>query len=134
MLNHHHRHIALFADVQNEACDVFRLLLVHARHHFVKQQQLWLHGQCPPKLHPLLQPIRQRANRQVTNPLDFEKFNNLFGGFPRADFCVARTAPKQRRAKNACVQPRVHAGQDVVDHGLVLEHSQVLKSTRHAAL
>src|SRR3972149_11254518 len=48
-------------DVEGEARHVFLLLLVHAAHGLVEQQDLGGQGQRPPELHPLLEPVGERT-------------------------------------------------------------------------
>ena len=45
VLDHQHGDAEFVADIEDEAGDVLGLLLVHAGHHFVEQQQLRLAGQ-----------------------------------------------------------------------------------------
>src|SRR6187399_2792702 len=83
---HHHAHVmfdqcdrgaVIVVHVEHKARHVFLLLDIHAGHRLVKQQQLRLHGERAPKLHTLLQPVGQPADRHATDYLDLEEIDDL---------------------------------------------------------
>ena len=79
---HHHAHIVLdqcdrgaivIVHVEHETRHVLFFFEVHPGHGFVKQKQLWLHRQRATEAYPLLQAIRQPADRNTTDFLDFQE-------------------------------------------------------------
>ena len=58
---------------------------------------------------------------------DFQKFDDVFNPPPRLDLFAPGAAEVQHGFKHAGAQMGVTAGQDILDHGAVLEQRQVLK-------
>ena len=127
VLDHQYGNAKLVADIEHEAGDVLGLLLVHARDHFVEQQQLRLAGQCPRQLDALLLAVGQRADDGVADVLDLEEFNDVLDPLAGLDLLAPGAAEEDHGIEHVGTQMGVPAGQDVLDHGAVLEQRQVLK-------
>src|SRR5882762_2092672 len=54
VLDHQHRNAELVTDIEHETGDVLGLLLVHARHHLVEQQEFWFARERPREFDALL--------------------------------------------------------------------------------
>ena len=132
VLDHQDGHAELFLQIEDEARDILALLLVHPRDHFVEQQELRRDGQRPAKLDPLLQAVGQRADRMIADVFDLEKVDDFLDALARLDLFRARSTQENGGGNRIGAQPRVHADQDVVDDGLVLEHREVLEGAGNA--
>ena len=132
VLDHQHGDAEFVADVEHEAGDVLGLLLVHARHHFVEQQQLRLAGQRPRQFDALLLAVGQRADDGVADVLDLEEFDDVLDPLPGLDLLAPGAAEEDHGIEHVGAQMGVPAGQDVLDHGAVLEQRQVLKGPADA--
>ena len=132
VLDHQDGDAELVADIEHEARDVLGLLLVHARHHFVQQQQFRLAGERTRQLDALLLAVGQRADDGVADVLDLEEFDDVLDPLPRLDLLAAGAAEEHHGIQHAGAQMGVAAGQDVLDHGAVLEQRQVLKGAADA--
>src|SRR5713226_4396952 len=80
----------------------------------------------------LLLAIRQRADDGITDMFDLEEFDDLLDPAPRGDLLGAGAAEKQYGLDHVGPQMGVTAGQDVLNHGAVLEQRQVLKGAADA--
>ena len=132
VLDHQHGDAELVADIEHEARDVLGLLLVHARDHFVEQQQFRLAGQRPRQFDALLLAVGQRADDGVADVLDLEEFDDVLDPLPRLDLLAAGAAEENHGIEHVGAQMGVPAGQDVLDHGAVLEQREVLKGAPDA--
>src|SRR5664279_4764854 len=132
VFDHQHGDAELVADVQYKTGNVLGLLLVHARHHFVEQQQLRLAGQRPRQFDALLLAVGQRADDGVTDMFDLEEFDDLLDPPPGFDLLTPGAAEEQHGIEHAGAQMGVASGQDVLDHGAVLEQRQVLEGAADA--
>ena len=99
VLDHHHRDAEFVTNVEHEPGDVLGLLLVHARHHFVEQQQLRFAGERPGQLDALLLAVGQRADDGIADVLDLEEFDDLLDPPPRVDL-LGRVRPKNSTASS----------------------------------
>ncbi len=68
----------------------------------------------------------------VADVFDFEKVDDLFDALARLDLFRAGSANENGGRDRIGAQPGVHADQNVVDHGLVLEHRQILEGAGNA--
>ena len=65
VLDEDHREVELVADLEHEPRHVLGLLEVHPRDRLVEQQDARIHRERAPELDPLLDSVRQRADRFV---------------------------------------------------------------------
>ena len=77
VLDEHDRDAPLLLDVEDEAGHVLGLLLVHAGHRLVEEQDAWPHGQRAGQVDPLLQPVGQAPHRAVAQVLDLQEVDDL---------------------------------------------------------
>jgi hypothetical protein len=68
VLDQQHRHAALVARIEDEARHVFLLLLVHAGHRLVQDQEARLGDQRAGQFDPLLQPDRDVSTGSSRTP------------------------------------------------------------------
>ncbi len=127
VLDHQYGDAEFVADIEHEAGDVLGLLLVHARHHFVEQQQFRFAGERPRQLDALLLAVGQRADDGVADVLDLEEFDDVLDPLPGLDFLAAGAAEEDHGIEHVGAQMGVPAGQDVLDDGAVLEQCEVLE-------
>ena len=116
VLDHHHRDAEFVANIEHEAGDIFGLLLVHARHHFVEQQQPRFAGQRAGQLDALLLAIGQRAD-MASRICSISRNSMISSTRRRASISSARVRPKNSTASRTPERRWVcTAGQDVFDH------------------
>ena len=132
VLDHQDGDAELVADIEHEAGDVLGLFLVHARDHFVEQQQFRLAGQRPRQFDALLLAVGQRADDGVADVLDLEEFDDVLDPLPGLDLLAAGAAEEHHGIEHVGAQMGVPAGQDVLDHGAVLEQREVLEGAPDA--
>src|SRR4029079_15064094 len=138
---HHHAHVmfdqcdrgaVIVVHVEHKARHVFLLLDIHAGHRLVKQQQLRLHGERAPKLHTLLQPVGQPADRHATDFLDLEEIDDLLDAAAMLDhLALPRTETQQLQEELAVYLERA-ARHDVVERRHAAKQGYVLERPRNA--
>jgi hypothetical protein len=133
---HHHAHVVLdqrdggpelVVDAEDEAAHVLLLLDVHARHRLVQQQELGLGGQGAGQLHPLLQPVGQRARPRLADGRDLQEVDDALDELPVRELLPHRGAPVERLPQEAAVHLEQPPGHDVVEHAHALEEGHVLE-------
>ena len=67
MLDQQDRRMAFLAGIENEAGDIFLLLLIHAGHRLVEDQERRLSGKCARQFHALLHAERNDLDRLVAD-------------------------------------------------------------------
>ena len=98
MLDQQDRGVALFARVENEARDVFLLLLIHAGHRLVEDQKLRLGRERARKLDALLHAERNDLDRLVADILDLHEVDQLFDHAAVLDLVAQRPDPVEQRS------------------------------------
>src|SRR5216683_3350355 len=133
---HHHAHVVLdegdrraelVVDIEDEAGHVLLLLDVHAGHRLVQEQELWLGGQRPCQLHPLLEAVGQPPGGHLADGLDLQEVYDALDGGPVLQLLPLGRPPVdgvQEKVPTHLEQP---AGHDVVQHGHALEERDVLE-------
>ena len=132
MLDHDHRHLQLRADVDDEPSHVLGLLLVHARHGLVEQQQAGVHRQRPTELHALLHAVGQQADRQGAPGRQLEEVDDLLHAGAVRELLAARLADPRQGGERAVADVLVPPEHQVVEDGEVGEQLDVLEGPGHA--
>ena len=101
VFDHQHRNAQLVTNIEHEPGDVLGLLLIHARHHFIEQQQLRFAGQRAREFDALLLTVRQRSDDGIADVLDLEEFNDLLDPPASVDLLGSGAAEEQHGVKDA---------------------------------
>src|SRR5450830_1506246 len=129
VLDQHHRGAKLAIDIEYEAAHVLFFFHIHAGHRLVEQQYLRLHRQRPAQIDPLLQTVRQLADRRLAMRLDFKKINDVLNKFAVLLFFTLCRPNAQRLHKQVALDTQIAPGHDVVNHAHALEQRQTLEGT-----
>ena len=132
VLDQHHGDAALLVHVEHVARHVFFLVLVHAAHGLVEQQDLGLQRQRAAELHALAQAVGQRRRRLLAQVLQLQELDDLLARRAVADLLALRQAPVQHAAQHARAHAHVAAEHEVVEHGQAAEQRDVLERARDA--
>src|SRR4029077_9488691 len=138
---HHHGHVVLdqdygraplLVDLEDVAGHVLFLLLVHAAHGLVEEQNLGVEGEGAAELDTLSEAVCQAARRLLAEIPELEKLGPLFD--PRAVrhlFLLCET-PIDKGSQHPGLHPHVAAQHYVVEHRHAAEERDVLERTRDA--
>src|SRR5262249_21570026 len=118
--------------IEDEAAHVLLLLEIHPGHRLVEQEQVRLHGERAPELHPLLQTVRQFPDLDLADMLDLEKVDDLLDATALFDLFRERRADPYQLPQEAAAHLQRAPGHDVVERRHALEQRHVLKSPRNA--
>ena len=134
MLDEQDRELQLVAHLADEADELERLLRIHPRRGLVEQQELGLRPERASHLEAPLVAVGQVARVVVSTPRQpavVEQLACALMGF-------ALLAPDHRRAQDAAedaaLQAAVHADEDVLERGHLLEEADVLERPADTAL
>ena len=138
---HHHAHVvldqddgdaALLVHVEDVARHVLLLVLVHAAHGLVEQQDLGLQRQRAAELDALAQAVGQRRGRLLAQVLQLQELDDLLARRAVPDLLALRQAPVEHAAEHARAHAHVPAEHEVVEHGQAAEQGDVLERARDA--
>src|SRR5215831_15295846 len=138
---HDHAHVVLdegdggaelVVHVEDEAGHVLLLLHVHPRHGLVEEEKVWLGGQRPRQLHPLLQPVGQPPRRRLTDGLDFQEVDHPLHRRAVRELLATRRPPVERVEEEVPPHLEEPPRHDVVEHAHALEEGHVLEGAGDA--
>src|SRR6185312_8412103 len=119
--------------LEDEPTHVFLLLEIHAGHRFVEQQEFRLHRQRAAQLDPLLEAVRQTADRYAADRLDFEEVDNVLDHAAMGDLLVERRAVAQQLPEQAALHLEGAARHQIVERRHAPEQRDVLERAGDAA-
>src|SRR6267154_2609053 len=132
VLDHEDRGALLLVHVEDEAGHVLLLLVVHAGHRLVEEEELRLERERPRKLHALLQAVRQRVHHLLAHVLDLEEVDDLLDYLALGDLLALAGPVIEAAGEEAGPLPEMAADEEVVEHRHALEERDVLEGPRDA--
>lgn len=124
----------LVARIEDVAREVFLLLLVHAGHRLIEDQELRLRGEGARQFNALLQARRDRLDRFVADVLQLHEIDDLLDDAAVRRFLARRPDPVAQRGQRARAHVDVATEQDVVEHAHAAKECEVLEGARHGLL
>jgi hypothetical protein len=140
---HHDAHVVLDqddgraplgVDVENEAGNILLLLLVHAAHRLVEQQQLRVERERAAELDALAQAIGEGAGRLLADVLELQELDEFLDPRAVAHLLSLRRTPVDERGEHTSAHMHVPPEHDVVEHGKATEQRNVLERAGDAEL
>ena len=134
MLDQEHRKVLFVTEARDEAREVGSLLRVHARRRLVEQQQLRLGRERTRDLESALVAVGEVAPDHAVLPHEPRILEQLARPDARLRLLVAYARRSDDRLEQRPAQAHVHADEDVLERGHVLEEPDVLERAADAPL